>query len=371
MKSRGQRKRKSFGGDKEGLEKAIKFAEDLAAELGKITKLEEAQAEPEIPLAVGEKRLVQVADEWLVMNQARWTPATNERYFGIVRDYIMRGLGKLPINKIDRAAVKKMLAELAGQKSHKTIELIHSVLSGIFSEAVEMGLIEKNPAQGLLKKLLPPKHKRIGKRPDPFSKADLDWFLEAANEMLPAPYPLIFRVLARSGMRLGECLAMRLDNLDPANNCYKVGQTVRRQQYGLPKTGERIIDIPESLTRELQSHVLSLRKEAMKTGKPVNYFFPGITQAHVQSQMRRVCLRAGLRPRTPHDLRHTYATLLLMAHISPAYVQKQLGHHSITMTVDVYGHWMPGEGKKDLEKICGDQPVTERRDIDLVSARTS
>lgn len=39
-----------------------------------------------------------------------------------------------------------------------------------------------------------------------------------------------------------------------------------------------------------------------------------------------------------------------MDHYSPAYVQKQLGHHSISMTVDIYGHWIPGEGKKDLDK---------------------
>jgi integrase len=39
-----------------------------------------------------------------------------------------------------------------------------------------------------------------------------------------------------------------------------------------------------------------------------------------------------------------------MDHYSPAYVQKQLGHHSISMTVDIYGHWIPGEGKKDLLK---------------------
>ncbi len=38
-----------------------------------------------------------------------------------------------------------------------------------------------------------------------------------------------------------------------------------------------------------------------------------------------------------------------MEHYSPAYVQKQLGHHSIEMTVDIYGHWIPGEGKKDLD----------------------
>jgi integrase len=52
---------------------------------------------------------------------------------------------------------------------------------------------------------------------------------------------------------------------------------------------------------------------------------------------------------SPHDLRHTYATILLMAHISPAYVQKQLGHHSISMTVDIYGHWIPGEGRERLD----------------------
>ncbi len=58
----------------------------------------------------------------------------------------------------------------------------------------------------------------------------------------------------------------------------------------------------------------------------------------------------GFGAATPHDLRHTYATLLLMDGYSPAYVQKQLGHHSISMTVDTYCHWIPGEGKKDLTK---------------------
>ena len=57
-----------------------------------------------------------------------------------------------------------------------------------------------------------------------------------------------------------------------------------------------------------------------------------------------------LRTRSPHDLRHTYATILLMAHISPAYVQKQLEHHSISMTVDIYGHWVSGEGRERLDQ---------------------
>jgi integrase len=73
------------------------------------------------------------------------------------------------------------------------------------------------------------------------------------------------------------------------------------------------------------------------------------SQRDVQCELRRACLAAGLEVRNPHDLRHAYATILLMAGVSPAYVQKQLGHSSISMTVDIYEHWVPGEGRAGLE----------------------
>ncbi len=62
------------------------------------------------------------------------------------------------------------------------------------------------------------------------------------------------------------------------------------------------------------------------------------SQRKVQGELRQVCKAARLETRNPHDLRHTYATILLIAGVSPAYVQKQLGHSSIAITVDVYGH---------------------------------
>ena len=76
--------------------------------------------------------------------------------------------------------------------------------------------------------------------------------------------------------------------------------------------------------------------------------FP-LSQRKAQRLVQRVCKAAGLRIRNPHDLRHTYATITLMAHMSPAYVQRQLGHSSISITVDRYCHWIPGEGRGDLE----------------------
>jgi integrase len=76
---------------------------------------------------------------------------------------------------------------------------------------------------------------------------------------------------------------------------------------------------------------------------------PPRSQRDFQCELKRVCKAAGLEVRNPHDLRHTYATNLLMAGMSPAYVQRQLGHSSISNTVDIYGDWVPGEGRAGLE----------------------
>ena len=101
------------------------------------------------------------------------------------------------------------------------------------------------------------------------------------------------------------------------------------------------------------------RKEALKAGRGgvVDLMFPDpgekyrwpYSQRKIQTLMKRVCKAAKLRIRNPHDLRHTYASILLMAHESPGYVQKQLGHSSISITMDIYCHWIPGEGRKNLE----------------------
>lgn len=85
------------------------------------------------------------------------------------------------------------------------------------------------------------------------------------------------------------------------------------------------------------------------------------SQRKIQYLMKKVCRAAKLRQRHPHDLRHTYASILLMAHQSPGYVQKQLGHTSIRITMDIYCHWIPGEGRDGLEAaLAGPKDVQNR-----------
>jgi len=70
----------------------------------------------------------------------------------------------------------------------------------------------------------------------------------------------------------------------------------------------------------------------------------------------------------PHDLRHTFASLLLQQGESPAYVQRQLGHASIQLTVDTYGRWLPMGKKAAVDKLDdGDQAEAVPSGITLVS----
>jgi integrase len=170
-----------------------------------------------------------------------------------------------------------------------------------------------------------------------------------------------------TGMRLGEALAMCWENLDARNCRYNVAETTRHGRFGPPKSGKRLIDLDETLVGKLDTHIKQLRKDSLAAGVLPHYLFPGITQRVVQGSARRACTAARLRTRSPHDLRHTYATLLLMDHYSLAYVQKQLGHHSISMTVDIYGHWIPGEGKKDLTKTLRGPKPRPGRTISVVT----
>jgi integrase len=65
-------------------------------------------------------------------------------------------------------------------------------------------------------------------------------------------------------MRLGECLAMRWTQFDATNKQDMITETVRRAKFGKPKTGERLIDLPDFLCEKLERHIRTLRKETLR-----------------------------------------------------------------------------------------------------------
>jgi integrase len=275
------RKKKAFGKGEENFLKAVRAAELLATGLG-------------LPLLrhVANMTFAAMAREWYELNAGRWRPGTKERYECIIREHL-RPLEKLPLEKVDKAQVKRLLADLLQIRSPKTVEVTHAVISGIFTEANELGYTNVNPAHGLLRRILPSKRKRVRKEPDPFSQQDLDRFLETAWAKLPDPFPLILEAMAMAGLRLGEALAMSWENLDARNCQYNVSETAREGRFGPPKSGKRLIDLDTTSVDKLEVHIKKMRKEDVAEGKLTGrYLFQGITHRMIQRAMQRACRAA-------------------------------------------------------------------------------
>jgi integrase len=87
----------------------------------------------------------------------------------------------------------------------------------------------------------------------------------------------------------------------------------------------------------------------------VNMIFPRdgtyMEQKYIRRVFKRILRKAGFQEMRSHDVRHTFASLLLSDGVSPVYVKEQMGHHSIKVTVDTYGHLIPGSNRDSINKL--------------------
>jgi integrase len=121
---------------------------------------------------------------------------------------------------------------------------------------------------------------------------------------------------------------------------------------------ERRVDVSQQLAKTLMAYRDRLQVEALTRGaEPAPWIFPAangepvIKQGFSARVWKPVLRAAGVRYRNPHVLRHTYASLLLAQGESLAYVKEQLGHASIRLTVDLYGHLVPGGNRAAVDKL--------------------
>ena len=161
----------------------------------------------------------------------------------------------------------------------------------------------------------------------------------------------MFLTLTLTGMRLGEVLGLRWDDLDFEAGTILVQRSMAENgQSATPKSGHsRRVDLSPQLAKTLRRLSMG-RAERMKrhrwtrvppwvfcsrSGEPLG-------PQHVRHLFGRVVKAASLPEHfTPHCLRHTFASLLLQQGESPQWVQEQLGNASIQLTVDTYGRWLP------------------------------
>ncbi len=197
---------------------------------------------------------------------------------------------------------------------------------------------------------------------EPLTRKELSILLETVENRMPHYYPLLL-CAARTGMREKELIGLKGGYIDFNGRLIEVRRNVVRGRVTTTKSGKtHRVDMSLQLTNTLQRLLVRRKAEALKRGRSLDYVMedwvfttPQGTQLDPNNLRKRVFYRAltmaGLRRVRFHDLRHTYASLLIQQGESLAYVKDQLGHHSIQITVDTYGHLVPGGNRQAVDRL--------------------
>jgi len=324
-----------------------------------------ALLQPETPVR---PTLANYAIAWLENVQQERKPSTAGFYGQFLRLYVLPRFGESRLDDIHREDVKRFISDLVKRGFAKnTIRLAVTTLRAALNAAVEDELIEHNAAQGLGRFV---KSEKPTREATSLKPKEVERLLEAASAALPlAGYVLIF-IAVRAGLREGEIAALQWgdvqfgDGQDDDDRYILVQRNYGRRwsrRMLTPKNRKpRRVDI----SRELRRALLRLRDERLvrafvrgKSDISDELVFPSEVGTPIEMNnfservFKPLVSRAGLRRIRFHDLRHSYGSLLILAGASLAYVRDQMGHSSIQVTADIYGHLIPGANLAFVDEL--------------------
>ena len=278
---------------------------------------------------------VTVADwalRW-INSQVQLKPSTYAGYESIIRTQIIPKWGSVAIGDLTHAGLQDWLSAQSKRAAPATVRAYHRVMSLLLKYAMRDGRLSRNVADGIrLPRITKERHGYLNH--------------EQVRELatLCGPDGDIVMFLAYTGLRWGEMAALRVGDIDEANLRVNVEQAVtevgRQLIYGTPKNhSRRSVPLPGFL-------LAAIRIRATGKGVADLLFTAPYGGALTNKNWRRrnfdeavarlVREHPELLPMTPHDLRHTAASLAISVGANVKAVQRMLGHASAAMTLDVY-----------------------------------
>ncbi len=267
-----------------------------------------------------------------------YKPSAIRGYEAALRRYLIPELGNLRLSAITRKLVQELVDKLARTKmAPATVANSIAPLRVIYRQAIDREQIHSHPTE----RLRLPRDRRSRERIAEPREA------EALLGALDERHRLIWAFALYTGLRKGELQALKWQNIDLEAGILKVEHSLD-PKAGLvaPKSesGRRRVPIPEVLSPELVAHMARQSEDtefvlANTKGKPFN-------ASNVYRVSHRLWGTAGLTPLGFHEARHTYASFMIAAGVNAKALSTYMGHSSITVTIDRYGHLMPGNEKE-------------------------
>ncbi len=254
---------------------------------------------------------------------------------------------ELRLCELSRTAYQQLLNDYAKEHERQTTLDFHHQLKGAILDAVDEGLIERDPTRKAIIKGKTPRAKKI-KYLNQFELHTLIAHLDIKEE---ANWDWFILLVAKTGMRFSEALAITPGDFDFARQTLSINKTWDYKGGGgfLPtknKSSVRKIQIDWQIVVKFSELVKSLPEDM-----PIFAGQDKIYNSTVNDVLTRHCRACGISVISIHGLRHTHASLLLFAGVSIASVARRLGHASMTTTQKTYLHIIQELENKDVDLV--------------------
>lgn len=273
-------------------------------------------------------------------------------------------LADVKIEELNRNRIQQFLNNLG--LSHETArkDLMH--IRGCLRDAVSDGVIPRNPAEGRLQIIADPKRTKD----DDQKFMSIASFKKIRNFLLSYHYQmadvnrLALLIISQTGLRVGECLALKYDDIDFLHQTVRVDESYdsRHDVLKEPKTkhANRTIPIPKQVLVILEHWMKYQRQALFVKGitNPNHFILWGRdnrlpTSKGINASYHQLQIKLGLEPKfSTHTLRHTLASLMIMNRdISLTYVSRYLGHASVAITQQYYIGLLPEQVEVEASKV--------------------
>lgn len=243
-------------------------------------------------------------------------------------------IADIPIQNLSDLELTDTLSKLAQKYSNSTIDKVYGLLNNCYEEAINKKILYTSPFP---KQIIKPKSTKKDKEIRAFTVNEQKTFL---NNIKDDKYEDLFKILIFTGMRIGEVLALKEEDINFYEKTIKISRTLTRDKNDKvilgdstkTKAGERIIPITDYIYTILSKIIKNDNTNFLFLQQNGNFINP----INVNLHFKNVCKKLNITDVNLHMLRHTYATRCIEAGMSPVVLQKLLGHKDISTTLNTY-----------------------------------
>ena len=267
-----------------------------------------------------------------------------DHYMSIARNHIIPTLGRKKLSELTTSDVDRLISKKIGQGlSISTVRRVRSVLAQAIDQGIRWGWVNRNVAT------LARAPKSVRSEGRTLTVQEARRFLE---HLQSHRFEALFTMMLMTGLRRGEALGLQWTDLDTKKGVLTVRRQLQREGDGLvtrdtkTQRSRRVINLPSQMLAILKRHRQD--QENARTALGPAWIDSGfifttaiggpLDPRNLLREFKKVCSEAGLGDWHLHELRHSAASLMLAQGVRLQVVSEVLGHSSIRMTADVYGH---------------------------------